>query len=1039
MSPVLAVICSAAIAAQDESAVQALRLIPFPKQVELGSGAFALNQELRLIVGAQNVDGFAAGLLRAEIEARVGHAPTVTKGGPGAGQHFLLLRSVSNRPRVRVIALPTEGGDEGYVLSVDPACMVIQAKAPAGLLWGVQTAKQLVRANMRDGRIPALTISDWPSLRYRCFQDDLTRGPSSLLKQLEQEVEIGAAVKQNLFTYYMEHQYAFKKHPAIGPEGGTLTAEELRQLVAFAKPYGMDILGNQQSFGHFYHILKHQEYAHLRETGGIVCPTKEESYKLLDDLYSEQVPLLPFPMFNVCCDETHGLGKGPSKELADKIGVGGVYAGHMRRVHDILKDKYGKRMMMWGDIILRHPEHLKEIPKDTVMLTWGYGARDSFENQIIPFAQSGYEFFVCPGVSCWSRILPDFSCATKNIQNFVRDGSKHGAIGMLNTAWDDDGESFCAPNWHGVLWGAECSWNASTTDLADFNRRIGGVLFGEKGDHFGQAIELLAKTHALPGYDRMMDRRFWRIEIAACPVSEAVARAQAQALLDIVEPAIEHLTEAKHDAQTNAHLLDYFLFGARRMELMARRSPQSLDAALAYERAVQPGTSREAARKALTESTAKLKQLRDTHAALKTEYGRLWRQENKPYALSRVQDRFDRAISKYDTVLAKLAKAASDFSDGKPLPDPSAVGLRIRELGVRRTRPSRIVAEPLAPDKPWAADGFQSRIGIRVASGKHARVDLPVELDLPQAIAGKPRGHALYEAESGAPVPCQVDHVQQRPRLTFIVKGSLPAKTEKTFHLYLDGPEVSPPAGAGAVSCKNGKAGMKWIENGEIRLLIGPEGSHLYRWEVKALDNYDLTQPGESSWSGFADSGGPHRSLKNTIEVLAAGPVLVRLRCTDETGLVKTISAYAGVPWIEIVLNAAKPWFWNYDRTKNFAADGPTPGTYLFSNGRKGAVGRQADGLDAQVKQSNVTWSAKSRRDGLLLALITPEVRARHVVAPGAGSGSVGIEHSPLVSHFITYGGVTSGDPKPLLDALQQTLSLREQADVVLHGVQTRP
>ena len=114
----------------------------------------------------------------------------------------------------------------------------------------------------------------------------------------------------------------------------------------------------------------------------------------------------------------------------------------------------------------------------------------------MPFAKSGYEFFVCPGVNNWSRILPDFGVATTNIRNFVRDGAKHGALGMLNTDWDDDGETLNARNWHGDAWGAECAWNASTTTPEDFNRRIGAVLFGEKGDHFGQAIELLAKTHA---------------------------------------------------------------------------------------------------------------------------------------------------------------------------------------------------------------------------------------------------------------------------------------------------------------------------------------------------------------------------------------------------------------------------------------------------------------------------------------------------------------------------------------------------------------
>ena len=65
-------------------------------------------------------------------------------------------------------------------------------------------------------------------------------------------------------------------------------------------------------------------------------PLKEETYQLLDDMYSEVCPLLPFPFFNVCCDETWELGRGPTKELAEKIGVGGVYVRHIRRVHDLL-------------------------------------------------------------------------------------------------------------------------------------------------------------------------------------------------------------------------------------------------------------------------------------------------------------------------------------------------------------------------------------------------------------------------------------------------------------------------------------------------------------------------------------------------------------------------------------------------------------------------------------------------------------------------------------------------------------------------------
>ena len=122
-----------------------------------------------------------------------------------------------------------------------------------------------------------------------------------------------------------------------------MTPETLSRLVTFAKRHNVDVMGNQQSFGHFARILQHEEYARLRETPSLLCPVTEGSYQLLDDLYSEVCPLLPFPFFNVCCDETWGLGTGPSKQLAEKIGVGGVYVGHIRRVHDLLKDSYTMR------------------------------------------------------------------------------------------------------------------------------------------------------------------------------------------------------------------------------------------------------------------------------------------------------------------------------------------------------------------------------------------------------------------------------------------------------------------------------------------------------------------------------------------------------------------------------------------------------------------------------------------------------------------------------------------------------------------------
>jgi len=1014
---------------------QALRLVPFPKVVRVSPGRLRLQSPMTMTVSKSAMARQVAGDLRQELAALAGVNATLA-GLPDGSSWGCCLAAGPAKP-VASMKLPAQ--PEGYALSVAPDRASVAAKTERGLVHGIQTLRQLIRANTRDGAIPCLTVRDWPSLQWRGYSDDITRGPSPTLDVIKGELRTTSLLKMNFWTYYMEYQYAFTKHPTIGPKDGSLTPTELTAIVEYGKRYGVSIIGNQQSFGHFAHILKHDKYKPLRETPNVLNPTNEATYQLLDDLYSEVVPLLDSPFFNVCCDETWGLGTGPSKPLADKIGVGGVYANHLRRIHDLLKDKYGKRMMMWGDIIIRHPQHLPKIPKDTIVLSWGYHAAPSFDAAITPFAKSGYEFFVCPGVSCWSRILPDFGVAVTNIRNYVRDGAKHGALGMLNTTWDDDGENFFAPNWHGVAWGAECAWNASKTPYRDFSRRIGAVMFGEPGDHFGQAIDLLTKTHRLPGYDQMLDRRFWKADFGKMPVDERSARRRARSLLDITRPALKHLRTAKSQARVNADWLDYFIFGADRMQLMATRALGYLDAARAYEEAA---LSTQPTADGLKGVEATVRKIRDDHVDLKRRYIALWRRENKPYALDWVMPRFDAMIKRYDTILAGLEASARMLREKGALLPPDKVGLRLVELGVRRTRPAKVLSRALAGDAPWANAAFRQRIGLVLRSGDVARVDQPVEVDLSLPQGGSDIVSIIEVDASGRaprPLVCQVQPAGKRKRLAFVAAGPTPKGGERRFMLYFDpaGP-VDAPAQDQTVRCSDAPGEGKWIENDRYRLLVGPEGGHIYRWEIKALGGRDVTYPGKTGWAGFADLGGTHRSSKNRIEVLANGPAMVRLRCTDATDLVKTLTAYAGLPWIEVNLNGGVDYFWCFTDTRLMAADSPTPGTYLFADGATGKVRKLTSSTNCQVDRPKVQWAAKFVSGGPMIATITPEVATRHVVGPGGGMGGAGVERATPCSHFAIYAGKSPQSPRQTLDALRATLDYRTQPELDVYAIQKR-
>ena len=1017
----------------------ALRLVPFPKQVTLAEGTFDLQRPL-VIAQVGDADDTGRLLIGAELLRAGLPEPKPAIGPPSAATGTCWLR-LGGAPGAAPPSCQFRAGagDEDYQLQIERDAITCCGRGPAGLFYAVQTLCQLIRANRDGTRLPCLTIEDWPSLTWRCAQDDLTRGPSSTLETLRRGIDLGASLKLNMFSYYMEYQFAFAKHPDIGPPDGSLEPAELQALVAQARQRYTQVLGNQQSFGHFGWILRKPQYAALGENREVLCPIKEETYQLLDDLYAEVCPLLPFEMFNVCCDETWGLGEGPSKELAQQIGTGGVYVQHVRRVQDLLQTKYRKRMMMWGDIILQHPDKLDQVPKDTVMLTWGYGPQDSFENQILPFKDSGYEFFVCPGISNWSRILPDFAVATTNIRNFVRDGAKHGAIGMLNTDWEDDGEALQGYRWHGHAWGAECAWNASSTPPEDFQRRIGAVLFGEPGEHFGQAIQLLAQTHSLPGMQGMNNRRFWENDFPPNRNAAAVQKSSGR-LLELVQPAIEHLIACRQQATANADLLDAFLHGARRMELIGTRMRDGLQAAQTYARAVElpPRESLP-----LLEQVETLVQTnRDAHAASGREFERLWRAECKPYALDWTLDRYAATVKWYDGVLAQLAVAREAARAGESLPTPEKVGIPLPEKFTRRTRPHRIEAAPLLADCPWVDSEASARLGLVVQAGSVARSELPIEVDvgLPAELAAGPvRAFWSAGADAAQEILAQLDPSETagKTRLTLLIPGPIAAGAEAPIHVYLGRPSPAPPLTT-AVSTGDAEGGGHWIENDQVRLLLGPEGAHLYRWEVKSLAGRDLTQPGERDWAGFADAGHAGRNLPNTLVCTRRGPALVQFRCTDETGLEKVLNCFGGTAWVEVLLNDPVTYYWDFDDPANFAADGPTPGQFLFSNGQTGSVGKQADGVQAQVKAAGVQWAVKFRSDGLALGLVSPDQPGAFCVAPGGGAGGVGIESSPAISRFVTWGGVLPGEPAARLESLRQTLAWGNQPEVVFYPLERR-
>jgi len=178
---------------------------------------------------------------------------------PGDYQSISLLRKDTDLAR-RLLAryrlrFDKEMQDEGYVIvplensDLDSAYhhgtavgLAVIAETSAGLFYGAQTVKQLVRGSGKDTTLLIPTIRDWPAMAHRGLSDDWSRGPLPTMDFLKREIRTLAAYKYNIFSPYFEHTFAYASSPVAAFPGGAMTPDEARELVAYADKYHITIL-----------------------------------------------------------------------------------------------------------------------------------------------------------------------------------------------------------------------------------------------------------------------------------------------------------------------------------------------------------------------------------------------------------------------------------------------------------------------------------------------------------------------------------------------------------------------------------------------------------------------------------------------------------------------------------------------------------------------------------------------------------------------------------------------------------------------------
>lgn len=323
----------------------------------------------------------------------------------------------------------------GYRLSVSAQGIRICASDLRGFVMGSETLLKL----FREVSFPVCTVEDAPFVPFRGVHLYLpAKADIPFTKRLIKYIlspcgyntiilEMGAGMR---FDSHPEINEAFLEaaqktasgqwpplphHEVAG--GQLLEKEDVRDLVAYAGSFGIEVIPEIQSLSHIQYLtLAHPDIAELPADGITLraadarledippsdfyahsaCPSNPKSWQIVFDLIDEIVDVVqPARYVHMGHDEVYQIGICP---ICSKADPAELFARDVIRYHDYLAGK-GLKMMIWADMLQPIGENnqpkvttraVSMLPKDIVLLDfiWYFHPDKDIEENLLPY---GYQ------------------------------------------------------------------------------------------------------------------------------------------------------------------------------------------------------------------------------------------------------------------------------------------------------------------------------------------------------------------------------------------------------------------------------------------------------------------------------------------------------------------------------------------------------------------------------------------------------------------------------------------------------------------------
>jgi hypothetical protein len=648
------------------------RILPAPREAHYGPGKLAIEGlAIRLDAGASPDDRFSAETL-AECLGHVARV-RIEENNSGPSPAIRLNRTGANDP----LPIPGEtvGPEmrEAYSVRIDASGADIRARSSAGIYYGVQTVCQMIEA---DGAasLPEATVTDWPETAYRGTMVDISEGQLLLPAEIKRQIDLMARLKMNQYYLYNELTIALDGLPPAAP-GARMSKSDVREVITYARQRHIDVVPCIELYGHLHDLFRREEYSELADFphGVEFDPANPRVSALLRQWSSEYMELFPSKFVNIGFDETWQLQQAAQQGASSPAAY---FAHQLRQVSGLFQSR-GKTVLAWGDIMVKFPDIVNQLPPGIVAVAWYYDPRPDpeYRHWIAPLAERKQPFMVAPGVNAWSEIAPDYTLTFDNIDTFIAAGRKSGALGVINTIWSDDVQMLKRPTLPGIAYGAVAAWQREPVDRTPFLGAYAALEYpAAAAGKIATALEKMAGSET--ALQRVLGQNtmsvLWQSPFGKkLLVAAADHKADLRSSRLLAEAAEEDLLGAI-EAGVNASDLNAYLVECRLLDYAGLKFQYAVEITEAWQAlGTHPKLDRlgnDFDNIVVSQQHGKLPDLMETITELKPQYNEAWLDEYTSYRLAAALGRWDAEYEYWRKLQSNLFNLLEDYDPERGLP-----------------------------------------------------------------------------------------------------------------------------------------------------------------------------------------------------------------------------------------------------------------------------------------------------------------------------------------------------------------------------------